>query len=131
MKNLPQIFIVEDEQIVALDLKHRVQRLGYDVLATVASGDTALAYIQQNQPDLILMDIRLQGHLDGIETARRIQQQYDIPIIYLTASTDDETMKRAETTHPAGYVFKPFDDEMLGRTIQIAFDSTPLPIIDK
>jgi CheY-like chemotaxis protein len=117
---MTNILIVEDESIVALDIKDKVERLGYNVLAVVSSGEAAVEEVTKIQPDLVLMDIILSGKIDGIETARRIRNNFDIPIIYLTAHSDEQTLKRAKVTEPFGYIIKPFVDKDLQNAIKIA-----------
>ncbi|HEX3013304.1 MAG TPA: response regulator [Methanobacterium sp.] len=112
------ILIVEDESIVALDIKDKVERLGYGVLAVVSSGEKAIEEVKKSQPNLVLMDIALKGEIDGIETARRIRSHFDIPIIYLTAHSDSQTLKRAKITGPFGYLVKPFVDSELCSVIE-------------
>jgi CheY-like chemotaxis protein len=114
------ILVVEDESIVALDLKHRLQNLGYAVVAIAASGAEAIEEVEETQPDLVLMDIRLKGDMDGIEAAREIQIRFGTPVVYLSALTDKDTLKRAEATRPYGYVIKPFDEPELHNTIEKA-----------
>lgn len=115
-----KIMIVEDESIVALDLKNKLQKLGYAVTGRAKNGLDAINKVEENCPDLALMDIRIKGDMDGIETAERIQAQFDIPIIYLTAHSDEATLKRAKLTKPAGYLIKPFEDRELHSTITMA-----------
>ena len=105
---LRRILIVEDERLIALDLQRRLTQLGYAVVGIAASGPQAITTAYQLQPDLVLMDIRLQGEMDGIEAALHIQQARPIPIIYLTAYVDDATMQRAQATSPRGFLRKPF-----------------------
>ena len=114
------ILIVEDESIVALDLQNRLQRLGYLAPAFVATGPDAIAKTVELQPDLILMDIKLRGEMDGIEAARQIREQFDIPVIYLTAFADETTLQRAKITGPFGYLLKPFEERELLATIRMA-----------
>ena len=118
--NMANILIVEDESIVALDIKDKLEHLGYNVLNIVSSGEKAIEEVTKIQPDLILMDIVLKGEIDGIETARQIRECFDIPIIYLTAHSDEKTLKRAKITEPFGYIIKPFVDEDLKSAIEIA-----------
>lgn len=115
-----QILIVEDEGIVALDLKNRLARLGYVVPAVAASGEEAIQKAAETRPDLVLMGIRLKGNLDGIQTAQQIQAQLGVPVIYVTALADDDTMQRAQATGHYGYIPKPFEDEELHTTIETA-----------
>lgn len=115
-----KILIVEDESIVAQDLQFTLEDLGYGVPATANSGELAIQKVVEHQPDLILMDIRILGELDGISTARIVLQQFDIPVVYLTAHTDEETIYRAKRTTPYGYIIKPFEESELRTTIEIA-----------
>ncbi len=112
------ILIVEDESIVALDIQDKVEHLGYDVQAVVSSGEKAIEEVKKSQPDLVLMDIVLKGEIDGIETAERIRKHFDIPVIYLTAHSDTQTLNRAKITGPFGYLVKPFVDSELRSTIE-------------
>ncbi len=115
-----KILIVEDEGIVARDIKHRLETLGYDVVGITGNGKDALNITNEQNPDLILMDIMLTGDLDGIETAKQIHDEYNIPFIYLTAYYDDEILEKASGTQPAGYITKPFNDVGLHAAIQLA-----------
>jgi CheY-like chemotaxis protein len=115
-----KILIVEDEGIVALDLKNRSRRLGYTVVAVVASGEEAILKTAETQPDLILLDIRLRGEMDGIQTAQAIRDRCDVPVIYLTAMADKDTLQRAEASQPSGLIMKPFADDELRTTIEAA-----------
>jgi FOG: CheY-like receiver len=117
------ILIVEDESIVALDIKDKVERLGYNVLAVVSSGEKAIEEVKKVQPELVLMDIVLKGEIDGIETARQIREHFDIPIIYLTAHSDTQTLTRAKITGPFGYLVKPFVDSELRKAIEAVLNS--------
>jgi CheY-like chemotaxis protein len=103
-----RILIVEDESLIALDLQRRLSRLGYVVVGLVTSGPQAIRAAYQLQPDLVLMDIRLKGEMDGIEAAQQIQANRPIPIIYLTAYVDEVTMQRAQATSSWGFLRKPF-----------------------
>jgi PAS domain S-box-containing protein len=114
------IMVVEDEKIIANDISYSLEILGYHVVAAVAYGEDAVPRALELRPDLILMDIRLKGEMDGISAARQIQAHLDIPVIYLTAMTDEETLQRAKVTEPFGYLLKPFDDQELRITIEIA-----------
>jgi PAS domain S-box-containing protein len=115
-----KILIVEDESIVAMDIKHRAEGLGYEVTNITPSGEEALKLVRENPPDLVLMDIVLKGKIDGIETAQRIHDDFDIPVLYLTAYSDEETLKRAKITEPFGYIIKPFEDRELHSSVEIA-----------
>ena len=116
----PTILIVEDEQIVAADIRNRLQALGYSVPAIVSSGEEALAKIPEIRPDVLVMDIVLHGPMDGIETAKQVRAAFDLPIVYLTAYTDEETAQRAKITEPYGYILKPFDERELRFAIEMA-----------
>ncbi|MBT3461424.1 MAG: EAL domain-containing protein [Gammaproteobacteria bacterium] len=117
---MSRVFIVEDEVLVARDIKSRLEKLGYQVIGTAARGDDAVTRVLSERPDLILMDINLKGDMDGIEAADRIRAEADLPIIFCTAYSNDETLARAKVTVPYGYVLKPFDNRELEITIEIA-----------
>lgn len=117
--NQPRILVVEDENIVALDIKMRLERFGCQVIATVPSGEEAIEQALAAKPDLILMDIKLRGKLDGIDAARQIQSQINIPIVFLTAFADEPTIQRAINAQPFGYILKPFDERELNLVIQV------------
>ena len=114
--------IVEDERIVALNLQQRLLKLGYEVPAMAVSGEQALHFAQTLKPDLVLMDIHIQGEMDGIETAERIDQALKTPVIYLTAYSEEKTLARARITKPYGYLLKPFSERELHATIQMALE---------
>ncbi len=119
-RSLYSILVVEDERIVALDLVDTLHQLGYIVTASVSSGEAAIQEAVSLHPDLVLMDIRLAGAIDGIEAAITIKAKMDIPIIYLTAHSDDSTLARAKDTAPHGYVVKPFNSPELHCAIEVA-----------
>src|SRR5437868_6397247 len=100
------ILIVEDSFIVAFHLQKTLESEGYTVVGTEASGESALELLEKKKPDLVLMDIMLSGKLDGIETTRIIRSRYNLPVIYITALTDKETIQRAKITEPYGYLTK-------------------------
>ncbi len=114
------ILIVEDERIIAMDIKHSLLNLGYEVVGMAASGEDAIVKAGESCPDLILMDIMLQGEIDGIEAAEQIRQFYNIPLVYLTAYANDSILERAKITQPFGYVLKPFRETELVSNIEIA-----------
>ncbi|MFA6216377.1 MAG: response regulator [Candidatus Omnitrophota bacterium] len=114
------IIIVEDESIVAMDIKYRLELMGYSVVATVSSGEEAVNKIMELTPDLVLMDVVLKGKMDGIAVAEAIRQFFNVPVIYLTAYGDDKTLERAKITEPYGYILKPFDGRELYTTIEMA-----------
>lgn len=115
-----QILVVEDENIVAMDIRQSLQRLGYGVPAVVATAEDALSAADHWRPDLVLMDIRLRGQMDGIEAAAHIRNDFRLPVVYLTAFADTNTLERAKTTGPFGYILKPFEDRELNSTIEMA-----------
>lgn len=115
-----KVLIVDDEVIIAMDIKNRLENLGYTITAMAHSGDDAIKMAAQTHPDIVLMDIMLGESMDGIEAARQIYKLLDIPIIYLTAYADEKTLSRAKITKPFGYILKPFDERELHSTIEIA-----------
>jgi CheY-like chemotaxis protein len=115
-----RILVVEDEAIVALQVRSTLERHGYTVTGTCAAGDDALASIAATPPDLVLMDIRLRGSRDGVDTAAAIRSTSHLPIIYLTAHSDDATLERAHATEPYGYLLKPFDSRELCIMVEVA-----------
>lgn len=114
------ILIVEDEAVVAADLAGKLERAGYRSVGIAADGANAIATAKAMSPDLVLMDIRLSGDLDGIDTAERIRAFRNVPIVYLTAHSDTDTLRRAATTEPFGYILKPFEERDLTTQIEIA-----------
>ncbi len=118
--NAIKILVVEDEVIVAHDLANRLKKMGYQVTATVASGEEAIEKASENKPDLVLMDIVLKGDMDGITAAKKIQTKINVPIVFLTAYADKTTLERAKITNPFGYIVKPFQQQDLQVAIEIA-----------
>jgi len=116
-----QILVVEDEIITGMDIQKRLKNLGYNVPAVVSSGEEAIKKVKENNPDLVLMDINLNGEMDGIEAASNIHSFSDIPIIYLTAFSDDKTFERAKITEPYAYMIKPIKDRELQINLEITF----------
>ncbi len=114
------ILVVEDESIVASDLQNRLINMGYSVPTTSPSGEDALRKAKLLAPDLVLMDIRLKGEMDGVEAAEQMRDLFDVPCIYLTAYTDDDTLRRAKITEPYGYIVKPFEERELHTAIEMA-----------
>mgnify|MGYP000288205694 FL=1 len=114
-----KIFIVEDEAIVAESLNDQLEALGYIVTGYAPSGEEALRNIKNNLPDLVLMDIMLEGEMDGVETAQQIKELYGIPVIFLSAYSDSETLGRAKLTEPFGYLIKPYKERELHTTLEI------------
>jgi two-component system cell cycle sensor histidine kinase/response regulator CckA len=116
----PAILVVEDERIVAKDLQQTLRQLGYDAYATASNWEEACAHAAARRPDLVLMDIRIQGSRDGIETARILQSRHEVPIVYLTAHADDATLARAKQTNPHGYLLKPIKPAELRSVVEVS-----------
>jgi len=116
-----RILVVEDEFLVAHDISNMLIELGYEVQAIVPTAEEALASIRNRPPDLVLLDIRLKGPIDGIQAANIIKEEWSIPFIYLTAHADDLTLSRAKTSDPLGYLLKPFEFRELKTVIELAF----------
>lgn len=116
---IAKILVVEDERIVGEDIKVRLQKLGYSVPSIARSGEEAIEIVKAIRPDLVLMDIILDGEMDGIQAASTITSLYNIPVVYLTAHADPKTLERAKITEPYGYVLKPFNDRDLNISIDI------------
>jgi PAS domain S-box-containing protein len=115
------ILIVDDERIIGKDIELRLKKLGYRVAGMVSTGKKALEMIEAStSPDLILMDVKLKGKIDGIETAEIIRNRFDIPMIYMTAYSDHATLERVKVTEPFGYILKPFNEKKLHSTIEMA-----------
>lgn len=114
------ILIVEDERVAAWNIQAALEKFGYTVVGNVASGEAAISQAETLKPDLVLMDIRLPGEIDGIEAAARIRNQFQIPVVYLSAYADDQTLERAIATDPYGYLIKPFKRIELHTTITTA-----------
>jgi PAS domain S-box-containing protein len=115
-----QILVVEDENIVAKDIQNRLKNMGYGVPAVSATGEDALERVAQLRPDLVLMDIMLKGAMDGVTAAERIRSQFGLPVVYLTAYSDENTLARAKISEPFGYLLKPFEERELYTTIEMA-----------
>jgi signal transduction histidine kinase len=111
------VLIVEDEAIVALSIEKRLKSLHFNITGTVATGEDAIAAVERQTPDLVLMDVHLQGRMDGIEAAQIIHERYDLPVIYLTAYADDDTIARAVEAGAYGYLIKPFGERDLHSSI--------------
>ncbi|HMA61527.1 MAG TPA: response regulator [bacterium] len=115
-----KILIVEDESVTAMEIEDKLTSLGYNISGIVSSGEQALQKVKNNEVDLILMDIKLKGDLDGIETAKIIHKEHNLPVVYLTAYADEGMMQRAKTTEPYGYLLKPFKEREVQTQIEIA-----------
>jgi len=115
-----RVLVVEDEGIIGKDIERALTQMMYEVCALVMTGADAIAQARELMPDVVLMDIVLKGGMDGIEAADMIRKEMDIPVIYLTAYTDDEKIERASLTEPFAYIVKPFEDRELHSNIQMA-----------
>jgi DNA-binding LytR/AlgR family response regulator len=122
MEKAIKILIVEDEMIIAANTSLQLSKLGYEVTGIVSRGEEVLKHIANNQPDIVLLDIHLKGSLDGIETAKMMQEEYDIPIIYLTANTNDAFFNRAKETRPFAFISKPFKKLEIERAIELTIN---------
>ena len=116
----PRALIIEDEALIAEELRERLSRLGFTVIATVSSGEEGVEIATRERPDLVLMDIRLSGKKDGVQAAREIREQVDVSIVYLTAHSDAVTIERAKQTDHDGFILKPFLRRELQSTIEMA-----------
>lgn len=116
------ILIVEDEQIATMDIEGMVREAGYGVAATTDTGEDALEYLAEHPVGLVIMDISLPGEVDGIEVTEEINRKYSIPVVYLTAYSDDETLERARATKPAGFLVKPVTGADVKATLAMVLD---------
>jgi DNA-binding LytR/AlgR family response regulator len=134
MENLVKILVVEDEMIIAAKIAMQLTNLGYEVTGILPRGEEAISQLEDNRPDIILLDINLKGKIDGIETAKKIHLVADIPIIYLTANTDEATFNRAKPTRPYAFISKPFKQLDLQRAIELTIsrlaENETGPIVD-
>jgi two-component system, response regulator PdtaR len=119
-KSSSRIVVVEDEGIIAEDIRMALIDMGYEVMGIFASGEKAISFLHDNTPDLVLMDIFLKGERDGIETAAIIKENKDLPIVFLSANSDSLVLDRAKRVEPSGYLLKPFNDRELATTIEIS-----------
>ncbi|WP_373839427.1 response regulator [Methanospirillum sp.] len=115
-----KILIVEDEMLISMEIKQKLMEMGYNVVGQAITGESAIQKAGEKKPDLILMDIRLKGELDGITAAKRVMELYDIPIIFLTAHSDKATLERAIAVSPSGYLLKPFKGRELMTNIEMS-----------
>ena len=118
--NNSQILVVDDESVVALDVNSRLQHLGYTVAAVASSGEEAVERTAETRPDLVLMDIKMPGGMDGIKAAEQIRERFDIPVVFCSAYGDEGTLERAKITGPFGYILKPFEERDLRVAIEVA-----------
>jgi two-component system, response regulator PdtaR len=129
---LIKILLVEDNPIIAFDLETLLTEWGYEVVGCAITGEEALRMFKEFQPDLAIVDVLLEGDMDGIETVQQFNDIREIPVVYLTAQGDFETVERAKSSSPIAYVLKPFDDRSLQISLELAFDiftkhKTPSP----
>lgn len=115
-----KILIVEDEMIISMEIKQKLRGMGYQVVGQAITGESAIQKAGETEPDLVLMDIRLKGEMDGISAAKRIMELYDLPVIFLTAHSDKATLERAIAVSPSGYLLKPFKDRELMTNIEMS-----------
>ena len=115
-----KILVVEDERIIACDIKYCLESSDYIVPAIIAYGEKAITQVEELQPDLVLMDVMLKGEMNGVQAAEIIINKFNVPVIFLTAHSDESTLIKAKATQPFGYVFKPFEESQLITTIEIA-----------
>ena len=115
MREDSSLFIVEDEIVIALDLKRLVENLGFNVVGIENNGSDAIRKIEKIKPDLVLMDIRIKGEIDGIETAKILRQRFNTPVIFLSAYADEKTLERSQETLCYGYLAKPFNEQTINR----------------
>lgn len=118
-KNKEKILVIEDEALVARELQHRLTKMGWEVVG-IAYGDEAIELARQTQPDLLLTDIHLKNGADGIEVAQKICEEIDIPVVFLTAYSDEQTVSKAKLATPFGYIIKPVENRELQITIDMA-----------
>jgi CheY-like chemotaxis protein len=124
-----RILVVEDERLIAIDLQRRLARLGYAVVALAASGVEAIQKALTLHPDVVLMDIRLQGAMDGIEAAQQIYASIGIPVVFMTAYVDEETRQRVRTASPWGCLHKPFTAQQVQSALQHVLTGHPPDIV--
>jgi len=117
---MEKILIVEDDTITALTIQGRLKQFGYEIVGKASTGEDAIEKAKELRPDLVLMDIHLKGPIDGIQAAETVYGVHNIPVIYLTAFSDEKTLERAQKTSPFGYIVKPFTDDTLRTTLKMA-----------
>jgi DNA-binding NarL/FixJ family response regulator len=115
-----KILLIEDEAVVALEVQTRLLQMGYDVAGICNTGEDAIARAVEIKPDILVTDIMLAGKINGIEAARQIRAKYGTAVIYITAYSDDATLRQAASTEPCGYIVKPYDPRTLRATIELA-----------
>jgi DNA-binding LytR/AlgR family response regulator len=117
-----RILIVEDDMIIAANISLQLTNLGYEITGIESRGEEAIGHVKGNTPDLLLMDVNLKGALSGIDTVMAIQEFSDVPVVYLTANSDEVCFKKAKETHPKAFMAKPFNKLELQRTIELVID---------
>lgn len=122
MTNTIKILVVEDEMIIAAKIAMKLEKLGYEVSGILPRGEEAIINVRESEPDIILLDINLKGEIDGVETAKRIQENHDIAIIYITANNDEATFSRAKSTKPHAFLSKPINELELQRAIELTVE---------
>ena len=116
----PKILIVEDEALIAMELEDTLKRMSYEIAGSASNSEAVFRRVEVSRPDVVLMDVRIKGPRDGIETAEELRSRFGIRVIYMTAYTDEETRRRAMATGPLAHLSKPFDDEALRAAIESA-----------
>ena len=114
-----QVLIVEDEAIISMGLRYKLEAMGYSVIAEISSGKESVDAASRMRPDVVLMDIKLGGEMNDIDAATQIREQFDVPVVYVTACVGGDTIERAEPTEALGYLLKPFDDAKLRATVEM------------
>ena len=115
-----RVFVVDDEALIAMDLRERLIALGYEVCGTTASGEAAVQRIADLRPDIVLMDVKLAGPMDGIEAAQQLCERYDVPVVFLTAYSDSQLVNRAMKANCYGFLSKPLKEGQLHATLKLA-----------
>ena len=119
------VLLVEDDNIIAKIAEWRLKNLGYSLCGRATTGAEAMEMVIKNKPDIVLMDINIQGDIDGIETAKMIKKGFAIPVVYVTSHSDGPTLDRAKETNPDGFIVKPFEDNDLRVAIELALKKKP------
>ena len=115
-----KVLIVEDNRIVAADIAATLQQIGYEISGMLAKGEDVKSHIEKEKPDVILMDVNLEGEMDGIDVSKKVLEEYQLPVIFLTANSDKETFERAKETKPYAFILKPFDRFDIEHSIELA-----------
>jgi len=115
----PRILLVEDEQIAAMDIREMIEESDYQVVDVVGTADEALTQLENQEVDLVIMDIRLPGDKDGVDAVEVINEELELPVVYLTAHSDEKTLQRAKQTNPAGFLVKPVTEADLRTTLEM------------